>query len=70
MLCACCPVYSGFDGRRLVGRVTQVHQYDAFADVLEGLESFIVADLVAVMARVCTWTPGLMQCGSEHTHRP
>ena len=55
------------DIRRPVGCVTQVHQYDAFADVLEGLESFIVADLVAVMARVCTWTPCLMQCGGEHT---
>lgn len=35
----------------MVWRV-QVHQYSEFSDVLEGLEDYIVADLVAVMARV------------------
>ncbi|KAK9831518.1 hypothetical protein WJX81_004980 [Elliptochloris bilobata] len=37
----------GSDG----GAIDPINHYDAFAEVLDGLEACIVADLVAVMAR-------------------
>ena len=32
--------------------LAQIYHYDPFCDILDGLEDYIIADLVAVMARV------------------
>ena len=33
----------------------QIYYYDSFCDIFDGLEDYIIADLVAVMARVRAW---------------
>ena len=35
----------------------QIYYYDSFCDILDGLEDYVIADLVAVMARVRACIP-------------
>ena len=39
-------------GLIMVAVLPQIYYYDSFCDILDGLEDYIIADLVAVMARV------------------